>query len=157
MKILMICLGNICRSPLAEGILRKKILEKGLNVEVDSAGFEHGNIGSRPDKRSVIVAEKYNVDITGIRARVFEYSDFHKFDKIYVMDDYNYRNVLNMAKTQDDKGKVDYILNTAYPNKNYCVEDPYYGGQHGFETVYHQLNEACDAICNTIQNSNIYV
>lgn len=147
MKILMVCLGNICRSPLAEGILRKKAAEYALNIEVDSAGFEYCNRGMSPDLRSVEVAQKHGVDINDIRSRMFEYSDFLHFDKIYVMDRYNYNDVMNMARTEQDKSKVKYILDEVYPGENCSIKDPYYGGKDGFTTVYNQLNEACEAIC----------
>ena len=147
MKILMICLGNICRSPLAEAILRKKAEGYGLDIEVDSAGFEYCNVGMSPDPRSREVACRHNVDISGIRSRLFKYSDFEYFDTIYVMDKNNYQDVMSMAKNNEDRSKVDFILNEVYPGENRYVKDPYYGGNQGFEIVYEQLNEACEAIC----------
>ena len=147
MKILMICLGNICRSPLAEAILRQKAEGYGLDIEVDSAGFEYCNVGMSPDPRSREVACRHNVDISGIRSRLFKYSDFEYFDMIYVMDKNNYQDVMSMAKTNEDRSKVDFILNEVYPGENRYVKDPYYGGNQGFEIVYEQLNEACEDIC----------
>ena len=147
MKILMICLGNICRSPLAEAILRQKAKCYGLDIEVDSAGFEYCNVGMSPDPRSREVACRHNVDISGIRSRLFKYSDFEYFDMIYVMDKNNYQDVMSMAKTNEDRSKVDFILNEVYPGENRYVKDPYYGGSQGFEIVFEQLNEACEAIC----------
>ena len=151
MKILMICLGNICRSPLAEGILRSKAMEYGLDFEIDSAGFEYCNVGMSPDSRAVAVGRKYGIDITGIRSRLFEYADFQYFDRIYIMDRNNYNDVMAMAKTDEDREKVDYILNEVYPGENRYVKDPYYGGTDGFETVFKQLDEACDAICRKMK------
>ena len=147
MKILMVCLGNICRSPMAEGILRKKVEEKGLGIEVDSAGFESYHSGESPDPRAVLTAKSHSVEISNIRSRVFKYSDFKKFDKIYVMDRNNYEDVMSVARTDEDRSRVDYILNLVYPNENRSVKDPYYGGMNGFENVFRELELSCEVIC----------
>ena len=150
-KILMICLGNICRSPLAEGILRQKAIDYGLDLEIDSAGFEYCNVGMAPDSRAQAVARKYGINIANIRSRLFKYSDFEYFDAIYVMDKYNYNDVISMAKTEQDKAKVDYILNESFPGENRFVKDPYYGGNDGFETVFNQLDDACESLCKRLK------
>lgn len=142
-KILMVCLGNICRSPLAEGILKSKLSKEFI---VDSAGTANYHHGSSPDKRSVAVAKKYGLDISNLKARQFEVSDFDTFDLIYVMDQSNFQNVVKLARNPEDMSKVKMILNEVYPNKDYEVPDPYYGGDNGFENVYQMLNEACDNI-----------
>lgn len=147
MKILMVCLGNICRSPMAEGILRKKSEERNLNIIVDSAGFESYHSGERPDPRAILTAKNHNVDISNIRSRVFRYEDFEKFDKIYVMDKWNYEDVISVSKTDADRMKVDFFLNLVYPNENRSVPDPYYGKVDGFEEVFHELNLGCEIIC----------
>ncbi|WP_277632513.1 low molecular weight protein-tyrosine-phosphatase [Avrilella dinanensis] len=151
MKILMVCLGNICRSPLAEGILKSKVNAK--KVFVDSAGTGAWHSGSQPDKRSVAVARKYGIDITDQRARVFLPEDFDRFDHIYVMDHSNYKNVCRLAPNHEAINKVQLILNESYPDKNMEVPDPYYGGDSGFDDVYKMLDEACEKIKLKIENA----
>ena len=148
LNVLMVCLGNICRSPMAEGILRKKVEERGLNITVDSAGFEPYHSGDRPDPRAVLTAKNNGVDISNIYSRIFLYEDFQKFDKIYVMDKWNYNDVISVAKTDSDRMKVDYFLNLLYPNENRAVPDPYYGKMNGFEEVFDELNAGCEVICS---------
>lgn len=143
-KVLMVCLGNICRSPLAEGILNSKI--NSDEIFVDSVGTGAYHIGNLPDERSIEVAKKYGIDITNQRARKFTVEDFDAFDFIYVMDESNYQNILMLARNKEDENKVQFILNETHPNKNLSVPDPYYGGKQGFENVYAMLNEACDSI-----------
>lgn len=143
-KILMVCLGNICRSPLAEGILRSKLPYE--DFVIDSAGTSSYHIGSNPDKRSVSVARKYGINISNLMGRQFTVNDFDEFDIIYAMDTSNFRDIIHLARTEDDKTKVKLILNEIYPNQNYDVPDPYYGGDHGFENVYKMLDEACSVI-----------
>ncbi|WP_347922192.1 low molecular weight protein-tyrosine-phosphatase [Pontimicrobium sp. SW4] len=144
-KILMVCLGNICRSPLAEGILKHKLPKH--NFIVESAGTSNYHIGELPDKRSIEVAKKNGIDITNQRGRQFIVSDFDEFDYIYVMDTSNYNNVIALARNDDDKKKVELILNEL-DNKLVNIPDPYYGGDSGFEDVFQLLNLACDRICN---------
>ncbi|CAM1365290.1 putative Protein-tyrosine-phosphatase [Tenacibaculum litopenaei] len=141
MKILMVCLGNICRSPLAEGILKSKVSSE---VEVDSAGTAGYHEGELPDTRSIAVAKKYGIDITNQRSRKFTVADFDYFDLIYVMDDSNYHNVLSLARNDEDALKVKMILSELGSTAN--VPDPYYGGTDGFENVYAMLDDACDVI-----------
>jgi protein-tyrosine phosphatase len=143
-KILMVCLGNICRSPLAEGILQSKV-NKEL-VFVDSAGTAAFHVGNLPDERSIAVAKQYGIDISNQQARKFTEKDFLNFDVIYAMDKSNYQNIISLATSDEDVEKVKMILNESQPNKNYSVPDPYYGGEIGFEEVYKMLNKACDSI-----------
>jgi len=149
MKILMVCLGNICRSPLAEGILQNKT--QHLNIKVDSAGTAGYHVGSPPDIRSIEVANKYNIDITKQRARKFNSEDFELFDKIYAMDTNNYHDLRSMAQNKKHKDKVKMILNEINPNLFESVPDPYYGGGNGFEIVYNMLDKACDEILKKIE------
>lgn len=143
-KVLMVCLGNICRSPLAQGILESKVnLEK---VFVDSAGTAAYHVGNLPDERSIDVARNYGINITNQRARKFTVQDFDEFDYIYAMDISNYQNILMLARGEEDENKVRLILNEIYPSENKSVPDPYYGGNQGFENVYQMLDEACDVI-----------
>ena len=140
----MVCLGNICRSPLAEGILRSKV-NKELAF-VDSAGTAAYHVGNIPDERSIAVAKKYGIDISNQQARKFTEKDFLNFDVIYAMDKSNYQNIISLATSDEDIEKVKMILNESQPDKNYSVPDPYYGGETGFEDVYKMLNQACDSI-----------
>ena len=142
----MICLGNICRSPMAEGIMRTKIQEKGLNIEVDSCGTAAYHIGDSPDIRSQETLKKHHTDISQLRGRQFKISDFDEFDLIFTMDKNNYNDIIALARNNKDRKKVDLILNTIYPGKNSPVPDPYYGGQEGFEDNYKMLNLACESI-----------
>ncbi|MDU8887323.1 low molecular weight protein-tyrosine-phosphatase [Yeosuana sp. MJ-SS3] len=147
-KILMVCLGNICRSPLAEGILRSKLPENSFFV--DSAGTANYHIGNPPDKRSVAVAKKYGINISHLKGRQFRQSDFDTFHYIFVMDESNYNNVISLARNKNDIDKVQYILNEIYPNQNYSVQDPYYGGESGFESVFKMLDEACGILAQRL-------
>jgi len=142
-KILMVCLGNICRSPLAEGILKSKLAN---NFIVESAGTANYHIGKSPDKRSITVAKKYGLDISKIKGRQLHVLDFDVFDFIYVMDQSNFKNVVKLARNDEDIAKVKLILNEVHEGENHEVPDPYYGGDYGFENVYQMLNEACDNI-----------
>ncbi|HAT77587.1 MAG TPA: protein-tyrosine-phosphatase [Flavobacterium sp.] len=143
-KILMVCLGNICRSPLAEGILASKLPREKFIV--DSAGTGSWHIGHQPDERSIAVAQKNKIDITGQRGRQFTKNDFDTFDYIYVMDHSNYQDVIKLADNQEQKNKVQLILNELFPDENVDVPDPYFGLTNGFELVYKMLDEACDVI-----------
>ena len=144
MKILMVCLGNICRSPLAEGILKNKT--QNLDVFVDSAGTASYHVGNLPDSRSIEIANKNGIDLTYQRARQFSEKDFDDFDKIYAMDTNNYSNIISLARNQSDRDKVDVILNELTPKSYDSVPDPYYGAGDGFQIVYDMLDNACDAI-----------
>ena len=147
-KVLMVCLGNICRSPLAEGILNSKINPE--KVFVDSAGTAAYHVGNAPDERSIQVAEKYGIDLTNQRARKFTAKDFSNFDYIFAMDESNYDNILALATSKEDEAKVRLIRNETHPNKNLSVPDPYYGGKEGFENVYQMLDEACNVIATKL-------
>ncbi len=147
-RILMVCLGNICRSPLAEGILKSKV--DTSKIFVDSAGTGNYHVGGLPDQRSIDVAKKYAIDITYQRCRQFTVQDFDDFDVIYVMDNSNRRNVLELARNQRDKDKVKMILNELFPNENVDVPDPYTGGLNGFEQVFQMLNKACTVVAQNV-------
>lgn len=151
-KILMVCLGNICRSPLAEGILKSKL--PNSKFKIDSAGTGNYHIGDLPDQRSIKVAKKYGLDITDQRGRQFSVNDFDDYDLIYVMDESNFENVIKLARNAHDIAKVNYILNEIYPNQNHSVPDPYTGGIQGFENTYKMLDEACEQIANKLLNNS---
>ncbi|WP_224482596.1 low molecular weight protein-tyrosine-phosphatase [Robertkochia aurantiaca] len=140
-KILMVCLGNICRSPLAEGIMSSIAPEDFI---IDSAGTSDYHIGESPDKRSVETARKYGIDITSQRGRQFKTSDFDEFDHILVMDQSNFNDVIAKARDEEDRKKVRMILEYAPDTSTREVPDPYYGGKDGFEKVYDLLTRACD-------------
>lgn len=144
----MVCLGNICRSPLAQGILESKV-DSG-EVEVDSAGTAAYHVGELPDPRSIATARDHGIDLTSQRARQFVTEDFDRFNHIFVMDRSNEQNVLRLARNASDKEKVHLILNETYPGENREVPDPYYGGDQGFEYVYQLLNDASDRIVERI-------
>jgi protein-tyrosine phosphatase len=151
-KILMVCLGNICRSPLAEGILRDKAKKQGLlDLNVDSAGTAPFHIGEHPDKRSVANALKHGIDISVHIGRQFSRADFNNFDRIYVMDHSNLENVLVLANNQKESEKVKLILNELSPGMNQPVPDPYFGGEEGFEAVFNLLDKACAVIINELK------
>lgn len=147
-KVLMVCLGNICRSPLAEGLLKSKSFLNG--TEVDSAGTGNYHVGGPPDSRSIAVAKKNGLDISDQRARQFKTADFDDFDIIYAMDGSNYRNIIAKARSEEDKSKVHLILNELFPGEDLDVPDPYTGGEHGFKMVFDMLDQACDVIAKKI-------
>jgi protein-tyrosine phosphatase len=151
MKILMVCLGNICRSPLAEGIMREKLRKYKLDGTVDSAGTASYHIGESPDMRSIEVAKKYSIDISYQRARPFTTDDFDAFDLIFAMDLENYRNIMRLARSDKDRKKVELILDRIQPGKGLEVPDPYYGGNDGFENVFKLLDTSCEKIANDLK------
>ncbi|MFT7898509.1 low molecular weight protein-tyrosine-phosphatase [Tenacibaculum ascidiaceicola] len=148
-KILMVCLGNICRSPLAEGILKSKLPSESFIV--DSAGTAGYHVGELPDVRSIEVARKYGIDITNQRSRKFRKTDFDKFDMIFAMDKSNYADIVALSENEEQHEKVRMILNELYPDENRNVPDPYYGGDQGFENVYKMLDEACEIIASKLE------
>ncbi len=146
----MVCLGNICRSPLAEGILKSKVDQS--KIIVDSAGTGGWHIGELPDHRSVEVARKNGIDITDQRCRKFVQGDFKDFELIYVMDRSNLSDVLNLAITSSDRDKVKLILEEMHPESSMEVPDPYYGGDGGFDKVYKMLDDTCNVIANSLHD-----
>lgn len=145
MRVLMVCLGNICRSPLAEGILKAKATELGLTIEVDSAGTGGWHAGELPDQRSRKIAEKYGIDISQQRARKFQSSDFQKFEYILAMDSSNQKDLLALTQNENERLKVKLLLDYLYPGKQKNVPDPYYGDLPAFEEVYLLLDQALNA------------
>ncbi|GAB3426368.1 low molecular weight protein-tyrosine-phosphatase [Niabella aquatica] len=146
MNILMVCLGNICRSPLAEGILQHKIQEAGLDWKVDSAGTNGYHVGEAPHRLSQKVARARGLDISGQCARRFVAADFDRFDKIYAMADDVIDEMKGIAREKFDPSKVDLLMNEVYPGKNRDVPDPWYGPEPGYHDVYDMIDKACDAI-----------
>lgn len=143
----MVCLGNICRSPMAEGVLRHKLnAMKNTSIQTDSAGTSDFHVGEAPDKRMRAAAVKNGIDIGDLRGRQFKKSDFDEFDLIYVMDQSNFQNVIKLARNENDVQKVKLILDEVFPGEGREVPDPYYGGEEGFQHVINLLDDATDQI-----------
>jgi protein-tyrosine phosphatase len=153
MKILMVCLGNICRSPLAEGILRHKAEQKALKLTVDSAGTADYHVGEAPDRRTQSNALQHGIDLSALRGRQFQPTDFETFDRIYVMDKSNYADVIALAKNQFQRDKVELLLEALMPGDKAEVPDPYFGGSDGFEHVFQLLNQACENITKELKDA----
>lgn len=152
MKILAVCLGNICRSPLAEEILKSKLPE---HFTVDSAGTIALHEGEHPDKRAIATAKNRGVDISKQRSRPITHKDFEEFDKIYCMDVSVYETVISMAKTEAQKSKISLFLKEAeIPVNNFEVFDPYWSEMDGFEEVYQLLSDASEKIKTKLLTSN---
>ena len=139
MKILMVCLGNICRSPLAHGIMEHLVKEKGLGWEIDSAGTGDWHVGEPPDGRSIAIAKQYGIDISNQCCRTFDVSDFDRFDRIFVMDKMNLRDVLGKARDEEDRKKVRLLLDKE------VVPDPYYEDDQ-FDAVFRMIEKGCNKI-----------
>lgn len=144
----MVCLGNICRSPLAEGLLAAKL--PAAKFMVDSAGTGHWHVGKQPDERSISTARKNGIDISQQRGQLFKTDFFDTYDYIFVMDGSNFTDVTRLAKTEAHKGKVSLILDELFPGDNVDVPDPYYGLQNGFDMVYEMLDEATDLLAKKL-------
>ncbi len=143
MKILMVCLGNICRSPMAEGILRNRVLQSGLPWMVDSAGTESYHVGEPPHPFAVRTAARHGIDISGLRARKFIREDFRNFDKIYAMATDVYGEIRDLSAPDDPMEKVQLFLEELYPGKIKSVPDPYYRPEKAFREVFDLLDRAC--------------
>ena len=140
----MICLGNICRSPLAHGIMQNLVDKRGLDWEIDSAGTNSWHNGEPPHQHSIAVAAEHGIDISAQRSRLLRHSDLTAFDHLLCMDVQNYIDTIRLATTDKEREKVHLILNFVKPNYNMQVPDPYRQGRKGFETVFDMLTEACE-------------
>lgn len=156
MNILMVCLGNICRSPLAEGILKHKAIAAGLNWKIESAGTNGYHIGEAPHRLSQKVASLNGIDICDQKARKFSADDFKKFDKIYAMAHDVIYDMKRIAKDKFDPSKVELLMNELFPGKNLDVPDPWYGPEPGYHEVYKMIDEACDKIIAKYKVENSY-
>jgi protein-tyrosine phosphatase len=154
MKILMVCLGNICRSPLAEGILKDKLQKAGLNWQVDSAGTNRYHTGDAPHPLSQKVARLHGLDISKQRARTIVPEDFDRYDKIYAMAHEVIVDMKSVVGKKFDGKKVDLLMNELFPGENIDVPDPYYGGEEGFHDTYKLIDDACTSIVTTYQVHN---
>jgi protein-tyrosine phosphatase len=149
-RVLMVCLGNICRSPMAEGILRYMAVEGRLSITTDSAGTSDYHRGELPDRRALAAMRKHGIDISDLRARPFQAEDYDRFDVILAMDRENLQNMLRLAPSKEHARKARLIMDHAPDHPLREVPDPYYGGDQGFEEVYRMLTEACNNLINDI-------
>ncbi len=149
-RILMVCLGNICRSPLAEGLLKSKL--NTSKYYIDSAGMGSWHVGQKPDNRSIAVAKKHNIDISNQLGRQFTLDDFDNFDIIYAMDINNYEAIIALAKTEKAKNKVKLLLDVLFPDEKVDVPDPYSGGKFQFEQVFNIIDKATSKITQQFTN-----
>lgn len=146
--ILMVCLGNICRSPLAEGILKSKL--PSSKFKVSSAGTANYHVGEQPDERSIAIAKAHGIDISNQRGQQFKVEDFDTYQHIFVMDQSNYKNVVKLTRNPEDISKVKLILEAADTMERNEVPDPYYGGIDGFSDVYNLLDDACNKLAEKL-------
>ena len=146
MKILMVCLGNICRSPLAEGILKEKARKAGLSWSVESAGTNGSHTGEPPHRLSQKVALVNGIDISAQRARDFRPEDFERYDRVYAMAGDVIRDMKWIAGKKFDPEKTDLLLNIVYPGQDRDVPDPWYGPEAGYHEVYRMIESACDRL-----------
>jgi protein-tyrosine phosphatase len=149
MKILVVCLGNICRSPLGEAVLQQKAAEAGLDWIVESAGTNHYHIGEPPHALSQKVAALNGLDISRQRARRFTTDDFQKYDKVFAMAKDVREDILNMAGDKTDHSKLELFLEKLWPGKEMDVPDPWYGPEPGYHEVFKLIEEAADAIISS--------
>ena len=151
MKIITVCLGNICRSPMAEGILRHLAQERGLAITTDSAGTSDYHVGEGPDHRAVAAMERHGINIRDLRARQFKPHDFEDFDLILAMDASNLANMLKLAPDSGSATKARLVMDHAPDHLEREVPDPYFGGDEGFDHVYRMLVEACNAVLDEVE------
>ncbi|UTW66723.1 low molecular weight phosphotyrosine protein phosphatase [bacterium SCSIO 12643] len=151
-SVMFVCLGNICRSPMAHGIFRDKAQKKGLKVHIESSGTSGFHVGEHADPRSISTLRSKGIDILDLRSRKFDFVDFKDYDFIFTMDQQNQSDVLRMAKAANSQNTPEMIMNLSHPGENISVPDPYYGGTTGFEDVYQMLDESLDVLIEKIEN-----
>lgn len=153
-SIMFVCLGNICRSPMAHGIFREKAEKRGLKIHIESSGTSGFHVGEHADPRSISTLRAKGIDIMDLRSRKFTSADFNDYDFIFTMDQQNQNDVLRMAEIANSQNKPEMIMNLSYPEENISVPDPYYGGATGFEDVYQMLDKALDKLLEQIEDRN---
>ncbi len=151
-SVLMVCLGNICRSPMAAGVLRDKLMASELDVLIDSAGTSSLHKGETPDKRAIKCLNAYGIDISGLKARPFTSKDFSDFDIIFAMDTENYKGIIRQAANEWQKQKVFLFMESSMPGQSLSVPDPWYGDENGFHEVYKMIESNCDAIIEKLRS-----
>lgn len=155
MNVLFLCHANMCRSPLAEGLLKLILKNRNIRAIIDSAGFEVYHINESPDRRAIKKGLDHGIDITEKKVRLFVRDDFDKFDKIYVMDSHAYRSAMYFARNDQDKNKVDFLMNLIKPGKNESVPDPFYRNLEACDETYEILNNACLKIADNISKEYV--
>jgi len=151
----MVCLGNICRSPLAEGILQDKAWKAGLNWSVDSAGTNGYHNGEPPHRLSQKVARMHGIDISRQRSRRITAADFYQYDRIYAMAQDVIDDMRRIARKDFDDRKVSLLLNELHPGRNLDIPDPWYGGEDGYHEVFAMMDRACDALVKKIKSGEM--
>ncbi|MBK9419758.1 MAG: low molecular weight phosphotyrosine protein phosphatase [Flavobacteriales bacterium] len=154
MKILLVCLGNICRSPMAEGLLRAKVMERHLSITTDSAGTGRSHLGQAPDPRAQAEMKKHGIDISDLRARQFSRDDFERFDLLLAMDSQNLREMQRLAPSPELGRKARLMLDWSSTEKGGDVPDPWYGGSEGFAPVYHLLDASLETMLDELDAGN---
>ena len=154
-KILFVCLGNICRSPTADGLMRQLVVDAGLadKIQIDSAGTSGMHTGKGPDARTQAVAKEKGCDLSQLQARQFVAEDFNKFDYILAMDNSNLDNILSLASSEEDKAKAQLFLNFSDSDLTQ-VPDPYYGGEEGFYQVFDLIHTTCEQLLSHLRNEH---
>jgi protein-tyrosine phosphatase len=152
-KILMICLGNICRSPMAEGVMRHLATSEGLSVKLDSCGTSGWHEGEKADSRAIQNLKEHGIDINDLRSRGIRHSDFDEFDYLFCMDTSNFEDVTNLAKSYapEQTHKIKLFMDATHPGQKKIVPDPYYGGDDSFEKVYQLVSDACEKIIEDLK------
>lgn len=155
-RILFVCMGNICRSPMAEGIFQTLLEKHGLEdqVMIDSAGTHAYHVGKQPDQRAIKTAAERGIDLSRLRARQVEPGDFEEFDLVLVMDEHNYDTVLFTCAKQHQH-KLNFLLDYAPHLKTRNVPDPFYGGEIGFDRVMDMIEDACEGLLQALQNQQL--
>lgn len=153
-KILFVCMGNICRSPMAEGVVREVFKSHGIKAELDSAGTIAFHSGKSPDSRAKAELRRHNIDISNLKARQIKPKDLEYYDHIFAMDHDNYSNIIGITPNGLEH-KVSLFMNLSQPEKNIPVPDPYYGGDHGFTHVYEMIKESAEALAEKIKSNSL--
>lgn len=153
----MVCLGNICRSPMAEGIVREEFRLNGIQIEVDSAGTAAYHQGESADMRAQLELQKHGIDISDERAQSFKTEFFKEYDLIFAMDHANYRDILRLTTNEKERRKVNMLMNLVSPNANISIPDPYYGGSEGFIKVYEMIKRAAEVLVTLAKSNKLKV